>query len=309
MEKQGPDFCREILEHMCDGVYFVDRERRILFWNKAAERISGYPAEKVVGSHCYDNILNHVTENGTQLCLTSCPLHATIQDGKPREAEVFLHHADGHRVPILIRTAPLRDGNGVIIGAIEVFSDNSRLFHRVKRLEQAANLDPLTGIANRRYMENRLEFALVEFQQHRIPFGVLFLDIDYFKKVNDTFGHEVGDRVLQMVANTIRRNIRAEDVVARWGGEEFLVLLSGVELSGLHLVAEKLRALVKASSLEVADGTVQVTVSVGGALIRLEDDIASLLHRADQHMYHSKLSGRDQVTCDGEQDSEAEQRV
>jgi len=254
----------------------------------------------VLGSHCHDNILNHVTEHGTQLCLTNCPLHATIQDGRPREAEVFLHHAAGYRVPILIRTAPLRDDNGVIIGAIEIFSDNSRLFHRVKRLEQAANLDPLTEIANRRYMENRLAFALVEFQQHRIPFGVLFLDIDYFKRVNDTFGHEVGDRVLQMVANTLRRNIRTEDWVARWGGEEFLVLLNNVELEGLYSAAEKLRALVKASALQVHGQPLQITVSIGGALARLEDDVASLLRRADQNMYHSKLSGRDRVTCDGE---------
>lgn len=304
MARRRSDFYREILENMYDGVYFVDRERCITFWNKAAERISGYPAEKVIGSHCYDNILNHVTENGTQLCLTGCPLHATIQDGKPREAEVFLRHANGHRVPVLIRTTPLRDEDGVIIGAIEVFSDNSRLFRRVKRLEQAAHLDPLTRIANRRYMESRLELALVEFQQHRIPFGVLFLDIDYFKRVNDTFGHEAGDRVLQMVANTLQGNIRADDLVARWGGEEFLVLLSNIELNGLRIVAEKLRALVKTSSLRIPERTIQVTVSIGGALVCLEDDIASLLRRADQNMYRAKLAGRDRVICDGDWEGE-----
>lgn len=301
MEMDQKEFYRQIIENMYDGVYIVDPDRRILFWNKAAERISGFPAEKVVGSYCFDNILNHVTENGAQLCLMGCPLHATIADGQPREAEVFLHHADGHRVPILVRTAPILDKDRKITGAVEVFSDNSLLFstrHRMRKLQETASLDPLTGIGNRRRMETRLQYALAEFQQHRIRFGVLFVDIDYFKRVNDAFGHEVGDQVLRMLANTLNKNIRGDDAAARWGGEEFIVLLSDVDLDGLEAVAEKLRVLIKASSITVNGKPLQVTVSIGGALVRYEDDAASLLRRADQNMYQSKLAGRDRVTCD-----------
>ncbi len=301
MEMDQKEFFREIIENMYDGVYVVDTKRRILFWNKAAERISGFPAKKMVGSYCFDNILNHVTEKGTPLCLKGCPLHATIADGQPREAEVFLHHAEGHRVPVLVRTAPIRDENGKITGAVEVFSDNSLLFstrRHMRKLEETASLDPLTGIGNRRRMETRLQYALAEFQQHRIRFGILFLDIDYFKRVNDTYGHEVGDRVLRMLANTLRKNIRGDDAVARWGGEEFIVLLSNIDLDSLEAVAKKLCALIKASSITVNGSSLQVTVSIGGALVRYEDDAASLLRRADQNMYKSKLAGRDRVTCD-----------
>jgi diguanylate cyclase (GGDEF)-like protein/PAS domain S-box-containing protein len=301
MDTNQEDIFREIIENMYDGVYLVDPQRRILFWNKAAERISGFPAEKVIGSHCFDNILNHVTENGTQLCQTGCPLHATLADGQVREAEVFLHHADGHRVPILVRTAALKDREGKITGAVEVFSDNSLLFstrHHMRKLQETVSLDPLTGIGNRRRMETRLQYALAEFQQHRLRFGILFIDIDYFKRVNDTHGHDVGDQVLRMVANTLRKNIRGDDTVARWGGEEFIVLLSNIELEGLEAVAEKLRVLIKASSITVNGKPLHVTISIGGALIRQEDDIPSLLRRADQNMYQSKLAGRDRVTCD-----------
>lgn len=295
------EFFREIIDSMYDGVYIVDPDRKIIFWNRAAKRISGFPAEKVVGSYCYDNILNHVTENGVQLCFKGCPLQATIGDGTPREAEVFLHHADGHRVPILVRAAPLKDENGNIIGGVEIFSDNSLLFstrRRVRTLEATASLDPLTGIGNRRHMETRLQFALAEFQQHRVPFGILFVDIDYFKRVNDRYGHEIGDKVLKMAANTLHKNIRAEDAVARWGGEEFIVLLADTDLDGMQSVAEKLRVLVKESSLVYDGNPLQVTVSIGGALARYEDDTISLLRRADEHMYQSKLAGRDRVTCD-----------
>lgn len=291
---------RKIIDSMFDGVYIVNPERQIIFWNKAAERISGYPAERMLGSYCYDNILDHVTEGGRQLCFDGCPLHATIANGQPCEAEVFLRHAEGYRIPVLVRTAPLQDEDGKIVGAVEIFSDNSQLFssrNRVRKLEETANLDPLTAINNRRRMESRLQYALAEFRRHRVPFGVLFLDIDYFKRINDAYGHEIGDKALQMVAKTLQKNVRTEDVVARWGGEEFIILLSNVDLDGLRAVAEKLCAIVKTSAFRVDSHLLQVTVSIGGALIQPGEDTASLLRRADQHLYRSKQTGRDRVTC------------
>ncbi len=211
---------KDILDNLYDGVYFVDRQRRITYWNRGAERISGYKASQVLGKRCLDNFLNHVSEYGIQLCLNGCPLHATMDDGKPREAEVYLHHSDGHRIPVLVRTSPIRDADGEIIGAVESFSDNSSLLttrRRVNRLEQTVLLDPLTGIGNRRFIDIRIHSAFFEYQQHRIPFGILFMDIDDFKTVNDRFGHEIGDRSLQLVASTLKHNLRGDDAVARSG--------------------------------------------------------------------------------------------
>ena len=294
MDNKEPEF-KEILDNIADGVYFVDRDRRITYWNKGAEQISGYSAKKVVGLHCMDNLLNHVTENGIQLCLNGCPLHATMQDGKNRTAEVYLHHADGHRVPVQVRTSPIRDENNEIIGAVETFSDNSPLIsirHQVRRLEDVTLLDHLTGIGNRRFMERRLEMALLEFQQRHTPFGILFMDIDRFKWVNDTFGHDNGDKALRMVANNLRLNLRVEDAIARWGGEEFVALLEGMDTRALGRMADKLDTLIANSPLQINDSNITITISIGATLILPQDtDIQSIISRADQNMYKNKLAG------------------
>jgi PAS domain-containing protein len=114
----------------------------------------GYPAEEVIGIHCSDDILTHVDENGCNLCKGMCPLAATIVDSMPREAEVYLHHKDGHRTPVFVRVSPLKDEKGKIIGGIELFTDISNFKAndlRVKELEKMATLDRLTLLANRNY--------------------------------------------------------------------------------------------------------------------------------------------------------------
>src|SRR5512138_75759 len=150
------NFYKDIIDNLYDGVYFVDRDRTITYWNKGAERITGYPAGQTIGHSCRDNLLNHVTANGVPLCLEHCPLAAVMQDGREREAEVYLHHADGHRVPVIIRGTALRDEAGNIIGAVESFSNNSNLIgtrRKLRDLRYAAMTDPLTGIGNRRLLE------------------------------------------------------------------------------------------------------------------------------------------------------------
>src|SRR5512136_2856200 len=113
------DLYRTIVENMHDGLYFVDRKRRITYWNKAAERITGYSAAEVVGVGCADNFLVHVDSAGRQLCTGSCPLVASMQDGCFHEAEVFLHHKQGHRLPVWVRTSPIRGPGGGFTGAVE----------------------------------------------------------------------------------------------------------------------------------------------------------------------------------------------
>jgi PAS domain S-box-containing protein len=104
-----------------DGVYFVDRERRITYWNKAAEELTGYSSTEAVGRQCFDNFLVHVNDQGCPLCLSGCPLVGTISDGKRREAKIYLQHKLGHRVPVSVRVAPVVDSAGHIAGAGTVF--------------------------------------------------------------------------------------------------------------------------------------------------------------------------------------------
>jgi diguanylate cyclase (GGDEF)-like protein/PAS domain S-box-containing protein len=293
----------KLLDSLFDGVYFVDINRQITYWNAAAERISGYSRSEVIGKSCSDNLLRHIDAEGCELCLEGCPLAITIQDGKTREASVFLHHTLGHRVPVSVRTSPVRDDSGEIIGAVEIFSDNSsslQILHEFEQLKQTAYLDALTGVGNRRYGEMTLSSRIHDLHTHEIPCGVLFMDIDHFKRFNDTYGHKTGDDVLIMVAKSISYSLRKMDVVARWGGEEFIVILPGASNVIIRSVSERIRILIENSFLLVNGKKVHVTVSIGATMSQSGDSAESIVSRADGFMYRSKNSGRNLVTADEE---------
>ena len=288
-----------MLQCLHDGVYYVDRERRIRYWNFAAERITGFSAEEVLGSCCADNILMHVDEAGMSLCTTRCPLAETMEDGQFREVEVFLHHKDGHRVPVSVRAAALRNDQGEIVGAVEAFTDLSNreaTLLRVRELERLAMLDGLTQLANRQYVEEGLASRIEEASRYGIPFGVLFMDIDHFKEVNDRYGHEAGDAVLRTVAQTLAHNARPFDLVGRWGGEEFVVLLRNVDKAGLERIGERYRHLVAETLTRAGDETIKTTVSIGGTLLERDDTRESVIGRADGLMYRSKSEGRNRLS-------------
>jgi diguanylate cyclase (GGDEF)-like protein/PAS domain S-box-containing protein len=291
---------KEMTDELEVGVYIVDRERLVSYWNRGAELISGFSAAEVVGHQCHANILRHIDHEGTALCLHGCPLLATIQDGERREAAIYLHHKSGHRVPVTVRTRPLRDGRGRIIGAIEIFQDNSEqmsALRRIDELRKLALIDELTGIANRRYTEMTLVTRLNEYRQHGWPFAVVFIDVDDLKGVNDRHGHDVGDRLLAAVAQTLAGNLRAHDFVGRWGGDEFLVLLRRIEsLDNVAAIAERLRTLVSKSTISHEQVRIRVSASFGATAVTEEDDDTTVVERADKLMYDSKAAGRDRVT-------------
>ncbi len=291
-------FYKTLLDNLYDGVYFVDRDRRITYWNRGAERITGFTSAEVVGKRCADAILMHVDLEGKILCREGCPLADSIDTGAERSAKVFLHHKDGHRVPITVRVAPIRDKHGKITGGIEIFSDNTptvAALERVAEVERLAYIDPLTGLANRRYAEITLNGRFEELQRYNWPFGVIFIDIDRFKDINDRFGHDIGDEVLKMVAKTLQNSVRSFDVIGRWGGEEFLAVIANVDREELLATASRFRALVEESGIPAVPG-IRVTISLGATLARPDDEMASLLKRVDQLMYESKSAGRNTAT-------------
>jgi len=301
--KNTDGFYRIVLENIYDGVYIVDPERRILFWNKGAERITGLTAEELVGTLCMESPLHHLDSQGRLLCDEGCLVAETLTDGLPRQAELYVRHKDGYNVPVAVRVSPVRAPDGSIAGAVEVFSDNSSkeaTIERIRELEQLAALDPLTGLGNRRYAEMSIRARIDEVRRYGWRSGLLFIDIDHFKRVNDTYGHDVGDEVLKMVARTLANSVRPFDVVARWGGEEFVALILNMPKGALRSIANRCRALVEASSLPVGQDLVRVTISVGGALARADDIVARLVKRADRLMYESKRAGGNSITVDPE---------
>ena len=289
----------DILDNLHDGLYFVDQNRTITYWNKAAEQISGFTAGEVVGRPCSDNILTHVDGEGNSLCQGVCPLAMSIADKIPREAEIYLHHKDGHRIPVSVRVRSLTNAKGEVIGGVELFTDLSNQKAnelRVQELEKLALLDTLTQLANRNYLEKELRNRFDETKRFNVPFGVLFMDIDHFKYFNDTYGHDVGDVVLKFIANTIVANSRPFDLYGRWGGEEFIGIIRNITPQDLEGLGNKLRLLVENSYVMHDAGKLHVTLSIGATLINDDDSIESLVKRADTLLYKSKAEGRNRLT-------------
>jgi diguanylate cyclase (GGDEF)-like protein/PAS domain S-box-containing protein len=290
---------RRIIETLHEGLYFVDRERRITYWNRAAENISGFAAGEVVGRRCSDNILTHNDDEGKCLCLDQCPLAFTMEDGQAREATLYMHHRDGHRIPVSVRTSVLTDDNGAVIGGVELFSDVSLSGAqelRVRELEKLALLDSLTQLANRSYLEREIQASIDEYRRQKIPFGVIFIDIDHFKRFNDAYGHDVGDEILKCVANSLLSNSRPFDLYGRWGGEEFIGLVKNCTAAELEAAGNRLRQLVENAYLMYQDEPLRVTISAGATVYREPESLDDLLKRADKLMYDSKRAGRNRLS-------------
>jgi diguanylate cyclase (GGDEF)-like protein len=295
-----PDIYRDVLDSIVDGVYFIDADRRIVLWNKGAEQISGYGTGEVLGHCCADNILCHIDAKGKPLCTDWCPLAATLIDGLPRTTDMYLHHKEGHRVSIEAKVSALRDVDGRIVGAVEVFSDNSvkmAALESVERLIEESLIDPLTKVGNRRYIEITVRARFEEMSRYKWPFALVMCDIDGFKAINDTYGHAIGDEVLLMISKTLQGAVRSFDFLGRWGGEEFLLCMPNVGDEGsLGIIAERFRALVAASSVGIDGRALSVTASFGATLATREDTADSVFKRADALLYRSKKGGRDRVT-------------
>ena len=288
---------KQMLDHLAEAVYFVDTRRKILYWNRAAEALTGYAADEVVGHFCFENILKHVDDRMEPLCEGRCPLAHAVETGRAVEKRVFLSHREGHRVPVNVKVIPITGDGGAIIGAVELFSDASA-FLEVEQLnvslQNLIRIDPLTQLPNRRAMMEALEREYQRYLRYATPLSLIFADVDHFKRVNDTFGHPVGDRTLQWVARNLTMAVRKADMVGRFGGEEFMILLAATESQPAFRIAEHLRDHL--AGLVFPETGWTITVSLGVTALRPVDSLEFLLDRADAAMYRSKELGRNRVT-------------
>ncbi len=294
-------FFRVALDSATEGVCFADKSGLIIYWSKSAERLSGYAAKEILGKHCAHEILLHLDENGETL-LPSSLMAATLANGKAQKKEIYIRHKYGHRISVTARTSPVLDENGDLLGVVEVFMSNTKSLNLLKKLEvmrKEVLKDELTGIGNRRCAEVIMNDLAASLAKYDVPFGVLFADIDHFKTVNDTWGHQVGDKVLFMVAQTLVNGLRGLDLACRWGGEEFLVLVPNVQKESLLGLGNRLRVLIENSWLEHKGQRIRVTVSFGGAVSRKGETAAEVVNRADKQAYRSKQEGRNCVRVEG----------
>lgn len=303
VESGGVSFgknCCSILNAIADGVYITDLSRTITFWNKGAEALTGYSASEVVGKSCKDNILKHINDEGSCLCLSTCPLADTLIDGNMREADVFLHHKEGFKVSVTIKISPLFDASGRIKGAVEIFSDNSQkhsALELVNRLTQENLIDELTGVGNRRNIGITLQARIDELKRYGWVSAIALYDVDNFKAVNDEHGHVVGDSVLKVISRTIKNSLRSFDFVGRYGGDEFILCLPNIQSKNYLLqLIERIRMLVDGSSIDTDLGKINVTVSIGATLLLQDDTADTALKRADKLLYQSKQAGKNRAS-------------
>ncbi len=294
-------FFRILMENIFDGVLQVDTHGHIIAWNKGAERITGFNSNKTLGQDFREIFPKNPAGSNDQLRENASLISKTLEDGIQREGLISYKHREGFLIKLLVRTTAIHDATGKIIGIFEILNDNKGLmsiYQQNRRTEETVLFDTLTGIGNRAHIESRIRQTLEYIRSSGEFAGIMFMDIDHFKDFNDTYGHLLGDKVLRLVANSLRHHLRTTDSCGRWGGEEFLALIRETTPEGLIIAAEKLRALVDTSGIEENGKNLHVTISIGATSIREDDTLESLLKRADALMYQSKSKGRNCVTMD-----------
>jgi two-component system cell cycle response regulator len=297
---------RHILDAISDGVYVVGPDRTIVYWSAGAERITGYAPDDVVGRRCDEEILVHTDLTGTRLCVTGCPLQDCIDSGREHSIrEVFLKRKDGERLAVYVKTAVF-DIEGRRYG-VEIFGElesvaGKELAGRIQELSDSAVSDPLTGLFNRRYLDAALAQQFAMFRRLGRRYGVIQMDIDTLKTINDQLGHATGDEAIRFIAGILASNARDMDIAARFGGDEFVIICGLATEDDLAVYGRRLVRVVHDSRFAPAeDGGLRLTVSAGGSLVTASDaDERAALERADAGMYAAKHSGRDEFAVIGD---------
>jgi len=277
-----PDMYRTILEEMPAAVYLVDRDRKIVLWNRGAETITGYLRQEVLGHSCFDNLLMHCDEANNLMCGTSCPLAHTMHDGKPRAANVYLRHKDGYRVPVHVQAVPIRDEAGCIVGAVECFDERVAPVECGSQSGADVSVDSATGVPDRSATLARLQRALESMQASNVPFGVLNIHVDGLEQMRRMYGRLAVERVLCGVAQTLAVSLHSGDWLGRWSEDRFLVLAADVGPPGLDPMAARLKGLADRTGVPWWGGRISAPVSIGAAMALTEDTPESLAARAEQ---------------------------
>ena len=283
-----------LFDALFEGVYVLDKQSRIVFWNKGAERITGFSSDETTGRYCYDNLLNHIDVQGRQLYLGAFSYEKTLSEGVMQEWDAYIQHRSGYRIPVKIRIMPwIVDEE--IVGIIEMFMENSESSHAVKRIGSISNKllrDKLTGLPNRSRFEHFVSEKIRDYDKLSIPFGVAIVDIDNFEGVNDIYGRTLGDEMLKLLAETFKHSIKLADMIGRWQNDEFVFIFTDVNTDSLYLLCEKIRVLSEGSVLRTSIiRDVDFSVSVGGAIYRVEDTVDTLIERAGYRLKKAKTRG------------------
>lgn len=291
----------QLVENFPYGVYIVKPDRTIVYWNKEAERITGYSAADMVGRRCPDTDLNHMDEEGTPLCETYCPLLNCMDRKKAASKKLVLTHKKGYMVVVNAHFIPLTDEEGHIKLVAEIFEILNFLDREtriVQNLYSLAYHDSLTGLPNRMFLHAALQLRFSEFHRLHRPFAVLFADIDHFHDFNERYGHQAGDAILKMFAKAATGAIRRTDTIGRWGGEEFIGIYPIKNKRDIIPISKRFQQIVSMVAVDEGRENLHITMSVGITAVTPEDTMKTIIDRADRYMFEAKRKGRNTIVHD-----------
>lgn len=294
--RQSEERYRLLAENAWDVIWTMALDGSITYVSPAIERVRGITPEAAMHQSLEEI---HPPDSRARVEDYFGRLFAAIADGTPPptfHGELEYYRTDGSVMLGEVQVIPQLDADGRVVQILGVTRDISdrRLFET--ELARLAATDPLTGVWNRRHGQELVTAVAAHARRHAGPVSLLMLDIDRFKAVNDTYGHLAGDQVLAEIARRLLENLRSTDMVARWGGEEFVILLRDCALEQALAIAEKIRSRIADSPF---DDVSAVSVSVGVAERRQDDDLTSWLARADSALYKAKRAGRNAVRSIG----------
>ncbi len=281
------------LEAAANGIIITDKNATVIWTNSAFGRLTGYSQEEAVG-----NKPNDLLKSGLQDGAFYQDMWTDLLVGQHWRGELVNKRKNGSLYHEELSIAPVKNSAGEITHFIGIKEDITARKEMEAQLQKLASTDPLTGLANRRVFLELLEQERAKVA--RLPHYsavLLMMDLDFFKRINDSYGHATGDAVLKAFADIVSNNSRTIDVPARLGGEEFAILLSGADRNDATVMAERLREQVAAAVVDHEAGPVSITVSIGATVLLAEDNNGeAVLHRADVALYDAKDKGRNQ-TC------------
>ncbi len=279
-----------LLESLYDAYYLIDAESRIVVWSRGAEKMFDKKRSAVLGAKWSRSIVEYSAKG-----MNDSVINTAVARLRPFMVTAKVKTKQGE-IEAEVQAIPFWDQQSVFRGACEIIhrqNSSRRGTERYQELQMAATRDPLTGLANRAALETRLAKIYEESQvPGAVPFSTIFLDIDHFKSINDDHSHQVGDQVLVDVAHLIEDELYSGEMVARFGGEEFVVVCPETLLADAVQRADRLRRAVQSAS----PGDLQITASFGVAQLEEGDSVDSLLRRADAAMFDAKRAGRNR-TC------------
>jgi diguanylate cyclase (GGDEF)-like protein len=290
-------FQGRLLDNMYDAVVFIDGAGRVVLWNRGTERLTGVPAASVRGEMWHPELLGLSDEKGHPVNETDCPIHTAIRCGAQSLRRLTILGRGRRPVAVDTHAIPVIDEQGISQGAILLFHDASSetsLEQRCQSLHEKATKDPLTQVANRAEFDRVHAMFVAAHQQQQVPCSLLMCDLDRFKRVNDTFGHQAGDEAIKCLASLLKSSCRPGDLVARYGGEEFVLLCADCDNASAARRADQVRKALSQVPQPKMEGR-SVTVSFGVTEIQPGDTPETMLRRADRALLMAKSNGRNSV--------------